>query len=82
MVVLNFMLRVYEAVLLIRILISWVSPNSGHPFVQIVYRLTEPVLGPVRRALPTGGFGFDFSPVVVFIGIELLRGLLRGVFSL
>ena len=44
-------------------------------------RLTEPVLAPVRRLLPTPG-GVDFSPMVVLLGIQyVLQPLLANVFS-
>jgi YggT family protein len=42
---------------------------------QFLYRITEPVLGPVRRVLPPMG-GLDLSPLVVIIGIQILTGLL------
>ncbi|MFT9418759.1 YggT family protein [Acetobacter sp.] len=44
-------------------------------------RLTEPVLAPVRRVLPTPG-GVDFSPMVVLLGIQyVIQPLLANVFS-
>ena len=42
---------------------------------SVLYRLTEPVLGPVRRLLPpvrAGGIGIDLSFIIVFIGIQLI----------
>lgn len=82
MTILHFLLRIYEIILLIRILLSWIAPNPAHPFVQIIYQITEPVLAPIRRVLPMSGFGFDFSPVIVFIIIELLKRLLLGGYYL
>jgi YggT family protein len=41
--------------------------------------LTEPVLGPLRRALPMlriGTMGLDLSPIIVFFGIQILLGVL------
>jgi YggT family protein len=46
--------------------------------VGLVYRVTEPVLGPVRNLLPVAG-GMDFSPIVVLIGIQLLERVLVQV---
>jgi len=42
---------------------------------QFLYRITEPVLAPVRRVLPPMG-GLDLSPLVVIIGIQILTGIL------
>ncbi|MGA2520939.1 MAG: YggT family protein [Acidimicrobiales bacterium] len=65
-------------VLFPRALLSWfpVSPGSVLANVnQVLYRLTEPVLSPVRRILPplrAGGMGIDLSFLVVFFGIQLI----------
>lgn len=65
-----------------RIILSWfpVNPEGAmatiHGFLHLV---TEPVLGPLRRALPPvrlGSAALDLSPIVVLIGIQVLRGLL------
>jgi YggT family protein len=61
--------------LFIRIIMSWVHPDQGHPFVRLIYSVTEPVLDPIRRVLPTGGFGIDFSPIIVFLILEFLQRL-------
>lgn len=42
---------------------------------QFLYRLTEPVLAPIRRVLPPMG-GLDLSPLVVIIGIQVLTSFL------
>jgi YggT family protein len=47
---------------------------------DLVFRLTEPFLGPVRRILPPMG-GFDFSPMIVLILAEILRTVLVDVLS-
>ena len=60
----------------IRVILSWVSPGgSSHPLLLIVYRITEPLLSPVRSLLPTMG-GVDFSPVIVLFGIQIAERLL------
>jgi YggT family protein len=46
---------------------------------SVLYSLTEPVLGPVRRIIPPmgfGGMGLDLSPIVVFFGISVISGIL------
>ena len=61
--------------ILIRVILSWVNPGLRHPATDIVYSLTEPLLEPARRALPNLG-GFDLSPVLVLIGLQLVSLLL------
>ena len=68
-------LKLYSYVLIIRVILSWVNPNPFNPLVRIFYVLTEPVLAPIRRVLPSMG-GLDLSPIVVFIAISLLIRML------
>ncbi len=61
-----------------RALLSWFPASPGSTLASInsvLYRLTEPVLAPVRRLLPTmqaGGLGIDLSFIIVFIGIQVI----------
>lgn len=62
---------VYIVALLIRIILSWVSPyGTRHPIGELLYSLTEPVLYPARRLLPPVS-GLDLSPILVFILLQL-----------
>lgn len=66
---------VFSLLIIVRALMSWVSPDPRNPIVSFVYRLTEPVLGPVRSLLPMMG-GIDFSPILVLVGIQVLERVL------
>ena len=65
-------------VLFPRALLSWFPVTPGSPLAtvnSVLYRLSEPVLGPVRRILPpvrAGSMGIDLSFIVVFLGIQLI----------
>lgn len=64
--------------LIIRIVISWVGADPYNQLVQIIYRLTEPVLAPFRR-LPLQFGGIDFSPIVAFLLLSVIRDIVvRG----
>ena len=68
---------------LIHVILSWLVGfnvvNLNNQFVRQVYygvnAAVEPMLAPIRRILPTAG-GIDFSPLVLLIGVEVLRVLL------
>jgi YggT family protein len=45
---------------------------------EIVYRLTEPVLAPVRRYMPDTG-PIDFSPLVVILGLWILQRIILSL---
>jgi YggT family protein len=76
------LLYVYLFVLLIRIVLSWIPVTQGGALESVAnffFILTEPVLGPLRRILPPvrlGGMALDLSPLVVFIGIQVLRRII------
>lgn len=72
---LGIALNIYMWVIIVRAIISWVNPDPYNPIVQFLYRATEPVLQPVRRALPMT-WGIDFSPVVVILAIMFLNQFL------
>lgn len=78
--ILSYVLQIYSLILLARVLSSWfpnLDPNS--PIVRFLHEATEPVLQPIRRALPRTG-GFDFSPLIVLVGIQVLHSLLIRFF--
>ncbi len=69
------LIDVYSLVLLGSVILSWVRLPDDNPIVRVVHQLTEPVLSRVRGVLPAAA-GFDFSPMVVMIGLQLLKSLL------
>ena len=72
------LLFIYQWVIIARIIFSWVRVEPGTPVASIysvVFNLTEPVLGPLRRAIPPMRMGMaalDLSPIIVFIGILII----------
>ncbi|MGH7391870.1 MAG: YggT family protein [Candidatus Rokuibacteriota bacterium] len=75
----DLVIQVYIIVIIIRALISWVSPDPYNPIVRFLYRITEPVLRPIRHRLPTVAMGLDLSPVVVILALMLLQRFLVPV---
>ena len=75
--ILSMVLQIYSYVLLARALLSWI-PNLDpyNPIVQILFRITEPVLDPIRKLIPPLGGMIDISIIVAFFGIMMLQYLL------
>jgi len=67
----------YSYVVLASVILSWVQLPPDNPFVKVISALTEPVLAPIRRVLPAVA-GMDFSPVVLLVGLSLIRRLFLG----
>lgn len=76
---LNLALWVYMWMIIIRALLSWVNPDPGNPIVRFLYRVTEPVLRPIRSRLPTWQMGLDLSPLIVILVIYFLQQFLVPV---
>lgn len=77
--VVNLALWVYMWIIIIRALISWVNPDPYNPIVRFLYRITEPVLRPIRHRLPTWQMGLDLSPLIVILIIYFLQQFLVSV---
>jgi YggT family protein len=72
-------LRLFQTIFSIaiigRIVMSYVSPRGNDPISPLLYQITEPILGPIRRMLPNTGM-FDLAPMIALIVLNLLIGRL------
>lgn len=71
--ILDMALNIYLWIIFARAILSWVNPDPYNPVVQFLYKVTEPVLYPIRRMMPYG-VGIDFSPLIVILLIYFIRG--------
>ncbi|MDQ0286941.1 YggT family protein [Desulfofundulus luciae] len=76
--IINVAFQVYAWLIFIRIILSFIRHNPYHPLIRFVYEITEPVLGFFRRFIPPVGM-LDFSPLVAFFALELLRQIILNV---
>jgi YggT family protein len=60
--------------IIIRALLSWFSVSGAQPVLRLLVEITEPVLAPIRRVLPTAGM-LDFSPLVALLLIQVIRNI-------
>ncbi len=61
--------------IIIRAILSWFSPRPTNMVSVIFYRITEPVLAPLRRIIPQTSM-IDFTPLVAIILLQLIASLL------
>ena len=84
-VMLARLIQLYIYVIFANVIIHWliafgVRINPYNPIVQLIFRITEPVLDRVRQFLPQGMM-IDFSPFIVMIILGLIQGaILRQPF--
>ncbi|PHS32850.1 MAG: hypothetical protein COA92_05750 [Sulfurovum sp.] len=70
---LHTVFNLYIWIVIISALLSFVRPDPHNPIVQILHRLTEPVLGFIREKMPFVVFsGIDLSPLVIILGLQLI----------
>ena len=72
---LSLVLNIYFWGMMISIIASFIAPLSGHPALVLIRQLTEPLMEPFRRFLPSMG-GLDLSPIFVFLAIQIIRTML------
>ncbi len=72
--VLEFAINLYLLILFVRVVISWFpSIDPYHPLVQVLRRLTDPLLDWIRRTLSLPPMGLDLSPLLAFLGLVFLK---------
>lgn len=68
---LTLLLYIYFFAILIQVIISWVSPGTYNTATALIHQITEPLMSPARRLLPPFS-GFDLSPILVFVALNIL----------
>src|ERR1044072_7372101 len=71
------LIGLYELVIFVRIAGIWFSSSYGNRWMRLLARLTEPLLGPLRRVIPPAGM-LDLSPIVAFIILWVLQQIVAG----
>lgn len=77
--IITLIFRVLYALFIARVILSWVRVSPYHPtwgpIVRFIYEATEPVLAPIRNIIGPMG-GLDFSPILVFFGLNILQNII------
>ena len=81
--VVEMVLQIIVFIVVIRVVLTWFSPDPYNPLVQSIYRITDPMLKPFRKLTrPLNSTGIDFSPVLLAIALVFLQQtispILRG----
>lgn len=66
--------------LIVRIISSWFGMSPYSPWIRWSYRLTEPILAPLRQIIPSIGM-IDITPIVAWFLIGLVQWLVMGVLA-
>ena len=72
----NYTVQILNIIIVIRVLLSWLAPYTHNDFTDVVYAVSEPILRPFRMIFPMGYSRIDFSPILAYMALNLIRRLL------
>ena len=70
---------VLQILLVVRVVMSWIPHNSNTDWVKTIYSLTDIILKPIQENLPTRNMGFDFSPVIAFFLLGVIKNIILSI---
>ena len=71
----SMFIKFFLYAIIIQVIASWIAPGNYNPILTLLHQVTEPLIAPIRRALPSVS-GLDFSPMVAMILLMFLQKLL------
>ena len=74
----DLVFTLYTFLIIGRVLLVMANVNPYHPVMQWIFRLTEPVLSPIRNLMPRTGM-VDWSPMVAVFGLFILQQIIRMI---
>ena len=72
---LNLLVNIVVFAIIGRAILSWFIRDPSHPLMRILIDITEPILGPIRRQLPSS-WTVDLSPMIAILVIQVLWSLI------
>lgn len=80
-----WLLELVELAIFVRVIISWLPVPKDGQFMRILYTITEPILAPIRGMVERSSIGknmmMDFSPIIAFLLIGLVKNILARYFG-
>jgi YggT family protein len=71
----SYVLNILSLIVVVRALFSFVDPGYRSAIGRVLFDITEPFLGPIRRYVPPFG-GLDLSPIILILLIQVARRIL------
>jgi YggT family protein len=76
----SYLFNALTLIVIARALLSWIDPGMKSSVGRILVDITEPLLGPIRRVLPSAG-GIDFSPIILIILLQFIEQFIFRQFA-
>lgn len=80
-------IEIYTFIIIATVIVSWLLAfnvlSASHPttrkLLSLLARLTDPVMRPIQKYIPSIG-GIDVSPIIVIFGLMILQNLITRIF--
>ena len=73
--IISYIFNALTLLILARALLSWFDPGMRSTIGKLLVDITEPLIGPIRRMMPSAG-GLDFSPIVAIILLQFVERII------
>lgn len=80
MEIIIWIIQLLVIAIIARALLSWVDPQGRNPITQFLDQITEPILRPIRNLMGGGIGGFDLSPIIAILLLQVLARALAASF--
>lgn len=73
----NMIFNFLQIAIFIEVILSWVSSGNTNQYIELLHKITEPILRPGRiiQEKYFGNLMVDFSPIIALVIIMILRKL-------
>ena len=63
-----------------RLIISWIAHDPYNDIIRIIYKVTEPMLKPIRDIIPASSLGIDISPFILLLLLNIAEAIALRTF--
>ena len=63
-----------------RVIISWMPHDPYNDIIRIIFKVTEPMLKPIREIIPATSMGIDISPFILLILLNIFESMALRIF--
>ena len=70
----EWLVYILVAAIFLRAIFSFFQPSPDNPIMRVLMEVTEPILGPLRRVIPSMGM-LDLSPFVAMLLLQIVGGI-------
>ncbi|AEI35073.1 MULTISPECIES: YggT family protein [Francisella] len=74
-------INMYVYLIIIRAISSWFVQGGYNPIIMVIYQVTEPLLSRARNIIKPTNSGFDFSPIIVLIGLFCIQIFIQSIIA-